>query len=353
MYYTFHSAVSASVRSFINDAMDHVRENTCITFQERTDETDYVEFRQPSSGCSSPVGRDGGRQIIRLSQGCGFGSAVHEIVHSLGFWHEQSRPDRDSFVKINWDNIKDGKEGNFKRAHHNEVDSMGSVYDYGSIMHYGKRYFSKEGAGDTIEPFVEGAAIGQRTALSAHDIWQIKALYKCGGTCPTTHHKKVFYKGSAPWCSGKCPSHSEEIGRSKWGGGHFCLLGTKAKCKTCCRTVTSTAFKYFGTAPFCDGECPSGWTYVKKSKTGGGARCLVGWKHQCRKVTQAEQCSKPTKDYDPNCPPGGEKHSWFGAAPFCGFSTTCPSGWELVKTSMRGDGVRCLVGFKRLCKRSC
>ena len=168
----------------------------------------------------------GGKQIIKLAQACGFGAAVHEIMHALGFWHEQSRPDRDSFVTINWDNIQNGKSHNFNKKAGSEIDSMGSNYDFGSIMHYGKTAFSKNGE-DTITPKVAGVTIGQRTGLSAHDIWQVKKLYNCLEDCPNGFYTKKFYRGTAPFCSGTCPRTSREIGRSKTGGGSTCWFGTK------------------------------------------------------------------------------------------------------------------------------
>jgi hypothetical protein len=62
---------------------------------------------------------------------------AHEIGHSIGFWHEQSRPDRDSYVNIFSNNIKNGKAHNFVKRSWNTVKTYGIPYDYSSIMHYG------------------------------------------------------------------------------------------------------------------------------------------------------------------------------------------------------------------------
>lgn len=62
--------------------------------------------------CISMVGRDfqkPGAQPLSLADDClETGIILHELMHSLGFWHEQSRPDRDSYVEIFWENMEPG-----------------------------------------------------------------------------------------------------------------------------------------------------------------------------------------------------------------------------------------------------
>ena len=56
------------------------------------------------------------------------------------------------------------------------IGLMGFPYDYGSIMHYGTDYFSKNGK-PTLLPKVSGAQIGNRNGLSFQDSREIIAVY--------------------------------------------------------------------------------------------------------------------------------------------------------------------------------
>ncbi|XP_078369964.1 uncharacterized protein LOC144653747 isoform X2 [Oculina patagonica] len=170
----------------ITAGMDEWTTKTCIRFKRRTSEQAYINFVF-GDGCSSFVGRQGSRpQNINLGRGCWTrGIVAHEIGHAVGFYHEQSRPDRDTYITVLAQNIQDGLENNFRKYSRSTIDSLGTKYDYRSLMHYGSRAFSKNGLPTIqvkIPPGSPGESIGQRRGLSSIDAQQADLLYKeqCG-----------------------------------------------------------------------------------------------------------------------------------------------------------------------------
>jgi Astacin (Peptidase family M12A) len=168
--YTIASSLPDWAR--VIDAIAHWEDKTNFRFVPRTNQRDYVTFR-PGNGCSSSVGRRGGEQFVTLAEGCAKGSAIHEIAHVIGLWHEHGREDRDRFVTINWANIRAESVHNFNQ-HVGDGQDTGP-YDYASIMHYPRNAFSIDGS-DTIIAVDPKARIGQRDALSAGDIAAANSL---------------------------------------------------------------------------------------------------------------------------------------------------------------------------------
>ncbi len=182
--YSFsRGGLSSTERSQVRNALDDLERQTgCLRFFERTNEQHYIEvLRDRNSGCSSALGKTGGPQNLNLASGGCFSHGIiqHEFLHALGFHHEQTRPDRDSFVTINYDNIvdEDRYKHNFTPARGS--DTLGSPYDYGSVMHYGQTDFARSGTRTIDLRSSFSGRVGQRDGVSSIDVNKLKLLYQC------------------------------------------------------------------------------------------------------------------------------------------------------------------------------
>ncbi|XP_031658184.1 high choriolytic enzyme 1-like isoform X4 [Oncorhynchus kisutch] len=155
-------------------AFKMISDQTCILFHEYTNEINYIDIIS-GTGCASYVGFQGGAQSLYFGRACNVGNLCHELMHALGLHHEHTRPDRDQYVTIQWDNVVPGKQENFKVK---KGDTQDLPYDYDSIMHYGTNYFSSN-RNPTIDAKQRGVQIGQRNHLSPLDITRLNKLYQC------------------------------------------------------------------------------------------------------------------------------------------------------------------------------
>ncbi|XP_061102823.1 hatching enzyme 1.2-like [Conger conger] len=176
--YRISKQFSRREKCIIKRGLKSFASRTCIRFRRRRRECDFVDI-QSRSGCYSFVGRRGGGQVVSLSRrGCVYHKIVqHELLHALGFDHEQTRSDRDQHVRILYENIKPGHKHNFRKI---KTNNLQTPYDYNSIMQYGRYAFSKDGK-PTIVPIPNSnVAIGRAKEMSNNDILRVNRLYRCG-----------------------------------------------------------------------------------------------------------------------------------------------------------------------------
>lgn len=181
--YKVQSSITGYGRTAIQAAINDYHKYTCLKFVEDNNAVGaHISFYK-GRGCSSPVGHRTGRtNSISLAQGCWRkGTVLHEIGHTIGLYHEQSRPDRDNYVRILWDNIKGGMGYNFNKQRASNIDSLGTGYDYKSMMHYwGTAFGGGSRTIETIDPKMQ-RVIGQRSGFSEIDKKQINLMY-CNGS---------------------------------------------------------------------------------------------------------------------------------------------------------------------------
>uniref|UniRef100_A0A1A7WMC7 Metalloendopeptidase n=2 Tax=Iconisemion striatum TaxID=60296 RepID=A0A1A7WMC7_9TELE len=189
--YQISNQFSQRERGIIVNGLRSFEASTCIRFRPQQREQDFVSI-ESRSGCYSFVGRRGGGQTVSLSrQGCVFHQIVqHEILHALGFNHEQTRSDRDNHVRILLQNVISGQEHNFRIINTN---NLGTSYDYNSVMHYGRFAFSRNREPTIIPVPDPNVDIGRATQMSANDIVRVNRLYRCNSNVPQKKPVPMFW----------------------------------------------------------------------------------------------------------------------------------------------------------------
>jgi hypothetical protein len=174
----------ANLRPMILKAAEHIKQHTggCIKFVERGSATGKVVRMYFGQGCWSYMGVvNSGVQDLSLGSGCEyFGTVVHEMLHAVGFDHEQNRPDRDQYLTVYLNNVDPSQRNNFNPTPGGRTFTS---FDYNSIMIYGEYSFSmnrqKTMVAKNGTPLTDPFAKPQ--GMSPSDDYQVKAFYQ--GVC--------------------------------------------------------------------------------------------------------------------------------------------------------------------------
>jgi len=179
--YIIDRSIGQQGRNAIQAAISDYHKYTCLRWEPRTNEQIYARFFF-GQGCSSPVGYNQRVNDISLGNGCqDKGTAIHEMGHTIGLYHEQNRPDRDNYIQINRNAVQSGMYYNFQIE--NNIDSLGTPYDLRSIMHYSSTAFSR-GPYYTIQTLDQSQQylinrLDNGNSFSDIDIQQINLMYGC------------------------------------------------------------------------------------------------------------------------------------------------------------------------------
>lgn len=158
---------------------------------ERTNEARFASvIKDPNAAaCYAHLGYNpwGGQMSLNLGPAYCWeqpgGRIMHELGHLLGLRHEQTRPDRDQFITMRWENMAADASS---RLQYEKVTGQprASQYDFESIMHYGPAQCGSQGRpAFTVNAGYEkfARAVGQRKGLSKLDGEVMASLYGAPG----------------------------------------------------------------------------------------------------------------------------------------------------------------------------
>jgi len=269
----------------------------CIRWVERTDQQRFVIFENTGT-CSSRIGV--AFYPLPISQTINIGKCAHllghikhEMMHTVGFYHEHSRSDRDEYIEIEWNNIPAEYQAQFTT--YRWTVGYGEKYDYESIMHYSSRAFVRDYTDKTMRSIVpkdksvDPDDIGFKQNLSEIDKVKIRKMYKCA---PYNEYKVRCGSDDECGLNEYCAAFVGEC-RTKLPDGSVCLLDKECLnhcgggvCSHCeedghCGDAEYCAYKYLPAIQNeCSGFCDS---FCLFSAQCGGDCNICTWSFTCQK----------------------------------------------------------------------
>jgi len=223
--FEFSPGIQRRPTAYIYSAMKEWMEKTCVKFEPWTPtlaqelgHNQRVLIRNDKGGCHSMLGKVGSswynsgtsqdlnlapntRVSANLISGCEVHRiALHELGHSLGYDHEQQRPDRDNYVKIRWENLRPGRQTRyqFDKPQRPSLKDF-TPYDYLSIMHYGQDFLGRTNwRGQKLQTMVAHNAcytnvMGKQKHLSYNDHKVMNTWYGCTKGCDASRCGRDCY----------------------------------------------------------------------------------------------------------------------------------------------------------------
>ena len=130
--YAFNANVSAANQQVALKAMAELSATAFITFTPHTNEPNWVVFNA-SNVNNSLIGMIGGAQTINITSWDVKFTVVHELMHALGYVHEQSQP---RSGQLRHDRHGEHPERVRVELHDHQHRPCVTPYDFLSIMHY-------------------------------------------------------------------------------------------------------------------------------------------------------------------------------------------------------------------------
>jgi Astacin (Peptidase family M12A) len=190
--YEFGAGVSPQLRAVVQQVAQIYFDRTGIRLVESSAPEDRVRViginpdpNNPAAG-RSMVGRVNGVQEITFQNDATKRTVLHEFGHALGLWHEHTRADRNSAIRVLGNNIIDALKSDYEIKDDPDVARIDGPYDFASVMHYPARSSAskKDGAGNSLPTFelvnpssYDINQIGTAQDLSPGDVLALANLY--------------------------------------------------------------------------------------------------------------------------------------------------------------------------------